>query len=158
MCSVSICEYDCVTDCYLLLTDQAHREETGGRNTLSAFGELEVDCLLFRWKCVWYLFEVHNPITWAQIHFLCKRQFQTDCVIETEKYQTVSRHCSGCRFTQLKHLSKYMILELSLLTFSYPFFWWQNSHNTRNLWVWKLSCKFLTFKRMKVPLKADALI
>lgn len=36
--------------------------------------ELEVGCLLFQWKCVWCLFEVHNPITVAQIRFLCKRQ------------------------------------------------------------------------------------
>lgn len=29
--------------------------------------------------------------------------FQTACVIEKEKHQTVSRHCSGCSFAPFKH-------------------------------------------------------
>lgn len=77
-----------------------------GRNTLSAFGELEVDCLLFRWKCVWYLFEVHNPITWAQIHFLCMRQLSDWLCYWKRKIPNSVGTLFGWRFAQLKHFSK----------------------------------------------------
>lgn len=40
--------------------------------------------------------------------------FQTACIIEKEKYQTVSRHCSGCSYAPFKHLSKNITQHLSV--------------------------------------------
>lgn len=96
-----------MTDCYLLLT-----KETGA-------AEGRTNCqLLGNWKsavcftsgnvfdiCLKFIIQQHEHKYTSYV----RDSSQTDCVIEKEKYQTVSSHCSGCMFAQFKHSSKNII-------------------------------------------------
>lgn len=85
----------------------------------SAPEELEVDCLLFQWKCVWCLFEVHNPITLAQIRFLCQRQ-PSDWQRYWKKNTKQCLDMCGVRGSLLKCLCQNMISKLFLVSKMYP--------------------------------------